>query len=652
MAARVASVEGVAPAAERAPRDDRDRLHAAASRLAALSPAVAEHVQRARRADAFARAGRHAAAERLLRDVAGALARRQAREPGAHVLIELGRLLLVRGRAADAQRAFAEARSAAGEARAASVGVEAALWEVGALTDAARLDDAGGLAGAIDRASGLDPAHRAWADACVVRLALWRGDAAAAAERVPARAEQEDAVVAAWIESMAVRALLAAHHLFEAGRRASDARALPAIAASPHARAIVERARLRVLGEAGDIAAAASCLECLRGAAREARAPLELARGTLIWIGLLRRAGLEGEAEAARRSLRRTAAVAPPLLRRAVERETCAEALAGPEPRRARGPLAPPPSLLPEIVGGSAALDQLRRSIVRAAGAPFAVLIEGESGVGKELVARAIHRLGPRVQRRFCDLNCAALPDELVEAELFGHARGAFTGAAADRPGLFEEASGGTLFLDEVSELSLRAQAKLLRVIQQQEVRRLGEGHTRPVDVRVVAAANRSMTEEVAAGRFRADLLYRLDVVRLRVPPLRERPEDVPALAEMFWQTAAARVGSAATLGDGVCHALTAYAWPGNVRELQNVLAALVVAAPPRGRVPASLLPARLLEAQPHRLTLAEVRTACEREAVRAALGRAGGRRTGAARELGLTRQGLLKTMQRLDLRT
>jgi two-component system response regulator HydG len=183
------------------------------------------------------------------------------------------------------------------------------------------------------------------------------------------------------------------------------------------------------------------------------------------------------------------------------------------------------------MVGPARSLADLRRAIVRVAAAPFAVLIEGESGAGKELVARAIHRLSARGGRRFCDLNCAALPDELVEAELFGHARGAFTGAPGDRAGLFEEASGGTLFLDEVSELSMRAQAKLLRVIQQQEVRRLGETQMRPIDVRIVAAANRSIAGDVSAGRFRADLLYRLDVVRLRVPPLRERPEDVPALA-------------------------------------------------------------------------------------------------------------------------
>ena len=245
------------------------------------------------------------------------------------------------------------------------------------------------------------------------------------------------------------------------------------------------------------------------------------------------------------------------------------------------------PVLVPELAGESRPLDDLRRAIVRAAAAPFAVLIEGESGVGKELVARAIHRLSPRAARRFCDVNCAALPDELVEGELFGHARGAFTGAVGDRAGLFEDASGGTLFLDEVSELSPRAQAKLLRVLQQHEVRRLGETASRPIDVRVVAAANRPMVLEAAEGRFRTDLLYRLDVIRLRVPPLRDRPDDVPVLAERFWRAAAARVGTRATLGEPVLRALTHYAWPGNVRELQNVMAALAVAAPSSGRVAA-----------------------------------------------------------------
>jgi len=613
---------------------------------------VAEQLQRARRAHVFASAGRHAAAERLLRDVAGALARRQAREPCARVLIDLCRLLLARGRADDARRASADARDAASQAGAAGLMLEASLWEVGALVDGALLEEADERVRAIGDSPALDAAHRAWADACLVRVSLWR-DLDAAGTPVPARETHDDLVVAAWIESMAVRALLTRDQIFEAGRRVFQARQLPGLETSPHAQAIVERARLRVVSEGGDLEAAASCLDTIRVRTRAARMPLDLARATVIWVGALRRAGLQHEADAAARRLQRAAAVSPPLLRLAIERAiraTVVRTMAGRTSAMAGRPASPATAAVPEIAGPSAALDELRRSIVRAAAAPFAVLVEGESGVGKELVARAIHRLSPRAPRRFCDVNCAALPDDLVEAELFGHARGAYTGAPGDRPGLFEEASGGTLFLDEVPELSARAQAKLLRVIQQQEVRRLGEAVTRPIDVRIVAAANRCLSDEVTAGRFRADLLYRLDVVRLRVPPLRERLEDVPALAELFWRAAAARVGSAATLGDAALRALAAYAWPGNVRELQNVMAALAVAAPSRGRVPPSLLPARIREQQPRPPTLAAVRAACEREAVRAALARAAGCRAGAARELGLTRQGLLKTMRRLAL--
>src|SRR5262249_52471447 len=162
----------------------------------------------------------------------------------------------------------------------------------------------------------------------------------------------------------------------------------------------------------------------------------------------------------------------------------------------------------------------------------FAVLIEGESGSGKELVARAVHRAGVRRDRPFCTLNCAALPEDLVEAELFGHARGAFTGAVAERPGVFEEAHGGTLFLDEIGELSPRAQAKVLRVIQEGELRRVGETITRRIDTRIVSATNRDLRQEAAAGRFRLDLLYRLDVIRITVPPLRDRREDIAVLAE------------------------------------------------------------------------------------------------------------------------
>jgi DNA-binding NtrC family response regulator len=307
---------------------------------------------------------------------------------------------------------------------------------------------------------------------------------------------------------------------------------------------------------------------------------------------------------------------------------------------------------IPELVGSSVAVHDVRRAVARAAAAPFAVLIEGESGSGKELVARALHHLSPRRERRFCDLNCAALPDDLLESELFGHVRGAFTGAVADRPGLIEDADGGTLFLDEVADLSPRAQAKLLRVVQQQEVRRVGATFSRKVDVRVISAANRDMRAEVAGGRFRQDLLYRLDVVRIRVPPLRERPEDIPVLAQHFWQAAAARVGSRALLTHAVLTALARYHWPGNVRELQNVIAGLAVAAPARGQVKPALLPAVLSSVAPVRAArLTEAREQFERRFIEVALARAGGRRARAARELGLSRQGLLKMMARLGLR-
>jgi DNA-binding NtrC family response regulator len=308
-------------------------------------------------------------------------------------------------------------------------------------------------------------------------------------------------------------------------------------------------------------------------------------------------------------------------------------------------------TLIPELVGVSRAMADVRQAVARAAAAPFSVLVEGESGVGKELIARAVHYLSPRRERRFCDVNCAALPDDLIESELFGHAKGAFTGAVVDRAGLFEEANGGTLFLDEIADLSLRAQAKLLRVLQQQEIRRVGETFARPVDLRLVAAANRDMRAEAAQGRFRQDLLYRIDVVRIDVPALRERPEDIPALAMHFWRTAAERVGTTAMLSPAALAALSAYSWPGNVRELQNVIAALAVAAPRRGRVSVEVLPAVISGAMPVRTSrLAEARSQFERRFVDAALARAGGNRAKAARALGLSRQGLLKMLERLHV--
>jgi DNA-binding NtrC family response regulator len=308
----------------------------------------------------------------------------------------------------------------------------------------------------------------------------------------------------------------------------------------------------------------------------------------------------------------------------------------------------------PEILGRSPAIAALREAITRAAGSPFPVLVEGESGSGKELVARAIHRLSARRDRRFAALNCAALSDELAETELFGHARGAFTGAIGPRAGLFEEAHLGTLFLDEAADLSARTQARLLRALQEREVRRLGENTPRAVDVRIVAASNRPLAELVLGGQFRQDLLFRLAVIRIGVPALRDRPEDVPLLALTCWRRMGAELSIRAILGADALARLARHAWPGNVRELQNVMAALAVSAPARGRVSARHVDQVLAHTGRTNpspvLSLDSARAECERRTVAAALARHGGRRASAARELGLTRQGLAKAIKRLDL--
>ncbi len=307
---------------------------------------------------------------------------------------------------------------------------------------------------------------------------------------------------------------------------------------------------------------------------------------------------------------------------------------------------------VPELIGDSAAMAHVRDAILRAASSPFPVLIEGESGSGKELAARAIHARSVRRDRRFCAINCAALVDELVETDLFGHVRGAFTGATGDRPGVFEEANGGTLFLDEIAELGSRVQAKLLRTLQEGEIRRVGETSVRKVDVRIVAATNRSLANAVAAGEFRADLWYRLDVIRIALPPLRDRLEDLPGLVAHVWRGLTSRTDSRATLSPGIVAALGAYPWPGNVRELQNVLASMLVSAPRAGTIKPSALPRHIaraasLERSP---TLADARRQFDERYVRAALAKAGGHTVAAARELGLSRQGLCKLMGRLGI--
>jgi DNA-binding NtrC family response regulator len=307
-----------------------------------------------------------------------------------------------------------------------------------------------------------------------------------------------------------------------------------------------------------------------------------------------------------------------------------------------------------DLVGESAAIRRVRAAITQAAATPFPVLIEGESGTGKELVARALHRQSARRDRRFVAVNCAGLSDELAASELFGCVRGAYTGAQADRAGIFEAATGGVVFLDEVSELSLRVQATLLRVLQEHEVRRVGESQSRKVDVRIVAASNRPLRDAVEAGRFRADLRFRLEVIHLAVPPLRERLDDLPLLVEHLWASLMRRTGARGVLSPATVAALQLHHWPGNIRELQNVLAMTMVMAGDRAHVGPECLPSVLGVSGPGEPEggggLIAARSAFERRCIAVALTRADGSVTRAARALGMTRQGLAKMMARLKV--
>lgn len=232
------------------------------------------------------------------------------------------------------------------------------------------------------------------------------------------------------------------------------------------------------------------------------------------------------------------------------------------------------------IVGRSPALVAAIAVARKVARHPSTVLITGESGTGKELVARLIHDEGPRAERSFVAVNCGAIPETLLESELFGHAKGSFTGATTDKPGLFEEADGGTLFLDEIGELPASLQVKLLRALQEGEVRRVGANASRRVDVRVIAATNRDLAADVSASRFRGDLYYRVNVVSIRLPPLRERREDVAELALHFLRRHNARLSlDVRHIAPDAMRMLTSYAWPGNVRELENVIERALVMA-------------------------------------------------------------------------
>ncbi len=253
-------------------------------------------------------------------------------------------------------------------------------------------------------------------------------------------------------------------------------------------------------------------------------------------------------------------------LRKAEERERLRQEVVGLKAQLAAGPGER------GLIVESAAMRQALALVTRVAEHNTTVLITGESGTGKEVVARAIHRASPRAARAFVGINCAAIPEALLESELFGHVRGAFTGASADKMGLFEAANGGTILLDEIGELPLGLQAKLLRVLQENEIRRVGDQKTRRVDARVLAATARDLEAEVRAGRFREDLFYRINVVVITLPPLREREDDIAPLSRHFAARLAQRLGRPLALSDDAIAWLEQQPWPGNIRELENAI--------------------------------------------------------------------------------
>ena len=312
------------------------------------------------------------------------------------------------------------------------------------------------------------------------------------------------------------------------------------------------------------------------------------------------------------------------------------------------------------LMGESAALAGVKRMLVRVAPTPATALITGESGTGKELVARGLHLLSPRREQAFVKINCAAIPEALLESELFGYEKGAFTGAAARKPGRFELADGGTLFLDEIGEMPLAAQPKLLRAIQEGCFYRVGGTRTITVDVRLVVATNRDLKREVKEGRFREDLFYRLNVVPIQLPPLRERREDIPVLARLFVERFARHLKRPVKdIEPDAIEALVAHAWPGNIRELENVIERCVLFSE-QPTISRQDLPPELLaeagkstapgKAPPLRERVRSETRRIERAVILEALEATHGNITKAARRLGISRRGLQLKMKELEI--
>jgi two-component system nitrogen regulation response regulator NtrX len=312
------------------------------------------------------------------------------------------------------------------------------------------------------------------------------------------------------------------------------------------------------------------------------------------------------------------------------------------------------------IIGESVPMKALRQQLALAAPTNGRVLIFGESGTGKELVAHALHNLSLRAEQPFVEVNCAAIPEELIESELFGHVKGSFTGALEDKVGKFEQAHGGTLFLDEVGDMSLRTQSKVLRVIEEQRFTPVGSGTNLTVDVRVLAATNKNLEEEIQRGNFREDLLYRLNVIPFYVPPLREHREDIPALADYFLSEFARAYGRRPKrLSDSALGILLAHRWPGNVRELKNLVERLVIMVAgdkiERRHLPPSIYrnharPSAAKSPLAGYSTLQEARNAYERDYILRKLEENQGNVSRTAEVLGLERSHLYRKMKSLGL--
>jgi DNA-binding NtrC family response regulator len=310
-----------------------------------------------------------------------------------------------------------------------------------------------------------------------------------------------------------------------------------------------------------------------------------------------------------------------------------------------------------EIVGTSAAMQELTRSIRKAARGNWTVLIQGESGTGKGLAARAIHDLGARAGRPFVLVNCGGLPENLIESELFGHERGAFTGADRRKKGKFELAHGGTIFLDEIGELSLAGQTRLLHVLQDKQIERLGgEGQRIPVDVRIIAATNRDLDQLVAEGAFRQDLFFRLNVFALRTPSLRERAEDIPSLAQHFALKCAGEAGrSISRVSSAALEIMQKHTWPGNIRQLENVIHRAVAVGETEQvlpqDLPSEILAATSFKAVPKARRFYEALDETAREVCIQAFTASKGNCVAAAQLLGLHRNSIYRLVRRYGLR-